>query len=277
MRVMLNGEEIRLEPDEWRLWVEDGRIPPDTPVFDDTSAGWIPAANVPGYREAMPRRPAAEHSKGPNLWSVIAPAGSFSATEVLVALNLLVAAVLVVWLGDNYSLRIHAWATRGWYDVHANFALWRWIPTLFIHADSGHLFGNLTSLVAGCAALEFLTGRTRTLAVYLITGLTGAALSYLGHGGPPLSIGASGAVFGLAGAGLSFVIRRRTLFSYRQRWKSLRVYLPLYVIMYGASLFHADYYAHLGGLLGGLALGWLLPPHARLEALAQAADAHRDL
>ena len=92
--------------------------------------------------------------------------------------------------------------------------------------------------------------------------------SYIGHQGPPLSIGASGAVFGLEGCTAAFIARRYHMFTYRQRWKARRVYLPLFVVLFLPSLLNADYFGHLGGLLGGLILGTMIPPHQRVRDLA---------
>jgi membrane associated rhomboid family serine protease len=82
-------------------------------------------------------------------------------------------------------------------------------------------------------------------------------------------------VFGLVGCTVGFILRRYRLFTYRQRWKARRVYLPLFIALFLPSLLHADYFAHVGGLLSGLALGVVIPPHRRVLDLvaAEPADA----
>ena len=129
----------------------------------------------------------------------------------------------------------------------------------------------LPMLVTVCflaGAVEFLMGGWCAFAVYLLTGLAGAWSSFQGHGQPPLSVGASGAIFGLLGSTLTFIIRRRKVFRYAQRWKVWRVYVPLFVLLFLPALANADAHAHLGGFALGLLLGWMIPPHPRVPRLA---------
>jgi membrane associated rhomboid family serine protease len=267
--VRLDGEEIWLEPEEWERWVVDGRIPPRTPVRPE-GGPWVPAFRLDLYRRLLSGEPERPPSAEPSLREVLFPARGLSATEGLLLVNLLVAAVLVFALKGAYLVALHRWTDRWWYDVHAGGDYWWWVATLFLHAGPKHLFGNMVSLMAGSGAMEFLTGRGWTVAGYLITGVAGMAVSYWGHGGPPLSVGASGAIFGLLGATVAFLIRRRSVFPYRQRWKTRRVYLPLFVALFLPSLLGADYFAHAGGFLCGLVLGAFLPPHRRIRAVLEA-------
>jgi membrane associated rhomboid family serine protease len=266
--IHLHGEEIHLDPEEWRLWVEDGRIPPAALVRTDT--GWVPAGELEEYRQLRLQAEAPRASATPGLRRVLFPRRGFSATELLLAVNFLVAIALIVTLGGDYLVDVRRWTADWWRRVTDDRAFWLWVPTLFIHADAGHLFRNMVSLLAGAGAVEFLCGRRWALGVYLVAGLGGAWLSYAGHGRPPLSIGASGAIFGLAGCAVAFVLRRRGSFNHRQRWKAMRVYVPLFVLLYLPSLLHADYFAHVGGLVTGLILGLVVPPHARVRELAEA-------
>lgn len=137
-----------------------------------------------------------------------------------------------------------------------------------MHAGLGHLLANLTSLLAASAAVEFLSGGFWTIAAYLVTGLAAAWASYAGHGVPPLSVGASGAIFGLLGVTVSFILRRRRAFNYAQQWKVWRVYVPMFILLFLPVLANADVHAHAGGFLCGLILGLWLPPHARVHELA---------
>jgi len=172
-------------------------------------------------------------------------------------------------------VNLHHWADRWWIAVRADRAYGWWLPTLFLHAGPGHLARNMIALLVAAGTVEFLVGGRWTLAAYLVTGLGGAWVSYVGHGSPPLSIGASGAILGLLGCVVSFIIRRRRMFNYAQRWKVWRVYVPLFVLLLLPVLVHADVHAHAGGFAWGLALGLWLPPHARIGKLA-AVDSLRD-
>jgi len=209
------------------------------------------------------------------LREVLFPEGGLSATELLLAVNLAVAAALFLAWGRDYGVNLHHWADRWWIAVRADRAYGWWLPTLFLHAGPGHLARNMIALLVAAGTVEFLVGGRWTLAAYLVTGLGGAWVSYVGHGSPPLSIGASGAILGLLGCVVSFIIRRRRMFNYAQRWKVWRVYVPLFVLLLLPVLVNADVHAHAGGFAWGLALGLWLPPHARIGKLA-AVDSLRD-
>ena len=74
-----------------------------------------------------------------------------------------------------------------------------------------------------------------------------------------ISVGASGAIFGLAGVMAMFLLRYYRRFSPRQRWRARRIYGPLVVLLVLPALIQADYYAHIGGFLTGLLLGAWVP------------------
>jgi rhomboid protease GluP len=199
--------------------------------------------------------------------AVLFPRHGFSATELLILANVAVAIVLVIaWAGD-YRLRLLRWAYRAWASVREHGAYGMFLPTIFMHVGPEHLGKNLAGLLAGAGAVEFLAGGWWAIAVYLLTGLGAAAVSYTAHRGPPLSIGASGAIMGLVGCTVAFIVRRQRLFSYAQQWKVWRVYVPMFLLLFLPTLFNADVHAHVGGFVCGLILGFVVPPHARLAAL----------
>jgi membrane associated rhomboid family serine protease len=269
--VRIGSEEIRLESEEFDLWAQDGRIPPGAQVFME-GTGWVPVEKLEIWRRAQSRGLPPPAPREPNVSRVLFPARSVSATELLLLVNLLVAAILVAWLRSSYLVTVVRWAGGWWHQVRDHHAYWWWIPTLFLHAGPKHLLSNMTALLATSGAVEYLMGKRWAYLGYFITGLAGMWLSYVGHARPPLSIGASGAVFGLGGMAASFLIRRYRTFSYRQRWKARRVYGPLFVALVLPSILNADYLGHLGGFLSGFILGFLVPAHPRVHALAEGAD-----
>ena len=203
------------------------------------------------------------------------PKRGFSATEILLAANLTVAAILFAAWGREYAPNLRQWASDGWHSVRVDGAYGWFLPTIFLHIGPGHLASNTTSLLAAAGAVEFLAGGRWTIVAYLVTGLAGAWVSYAGHGAPPLSVGASGAIFGLLGCALSFVVRRRGMFNYAKRWKVWRVYVPLFILLFVPAMANADVHAHVGGFACGLVLGIFLPAHPRIAYLG-AIDALSD-
>ena len=206
-------------------------------------------------------------SEAPSLRAILFPTRGFSATETLLAANLIVAAVLLAAWGRDYPANLRQWALDAWHAVRIDRAYGWFLPTIFLHAGPGHLASNMTALLGASGAVEFLAGGRWVIAVYLLTGICGALTSYAGHGAPPLSVGASGAIFGLLGCAVSFIIRRRHMFNYAKRWKVWRVYVPLFILLYVPAIANADVHAHAGGFACGLILGLWLPPHARIAQL----------
>lgn len=206
---------------------------------------------------------------------ILFPKRRVSATELLLAINVIVFVALFLAWGRDYGANLHAWAESWWNAVRSDHAYGWWLPTIFLHVGPGHLARNMIALLAASGAVEFLVGGRWTLVAYLITGLGAAIVSYVGHGSPPLSIGASGAIMGLFGCTVSIIIRRRRMFNYKQQWKVWRVYVPLFVLLLLPAIVNADVHAHAGGLVCGLAMGLVLPPHPRIHGLA-AVDSLKD-
>lgn len=201
------------------------------------------------------------------LREILFPRRGLSATELLIATNLVVAGAVLAIRGSGYTAEIQQWSVQGWTAVHQDRAYGWFLPTLFLHVGPGHLASNMLALLGAAGAVEFLAGGGWAILVYLVTGLAGAWVSYAGHGAPPLSVGASGAVFGLLGCTVSFIIRRRGMFNYAKRWKVWRVYLPLFLAVFLPALVNADIHAHAGGFVCGLVMGLFVPPHRRVARL----------
>lgn len=204
-----------------------------------------------------------------SLREVLLPKLGLSTTELLLATNIAVAAVLLAVWRDDYGTNLRSWMLDSWRAVHADQAYERFLPTLFLHINLGHLAANMAALLAASGAVEFLAGGLWALVAYFVTGLAAALVSYLGHGAPPLSVGASGAVFGLLGCAVAFIVRRRSMFNYAKRWKVWRVYIPLFILLFMPALANADVHAHAGGFVCGLILGFCLPPHPRVGYLGR--------
>lgn len=135
---------------------------------------------------------------------------------------------------------------------------WRLLTAAFLHVDAFHLACNVAFGLLVCRVVEQALGARRTLALYLASALGGSALSLLGQDGT--SAGASGALFGMIGVVLA--LHRRAAGGWRpflasRATRSLVV--GLVVTSAAASLvLPLDHLCHLGGLVTGAALAWLL-------------------
>lgn len=81
------------------------------------------------------------------------------------------------------------WKYKEWY---------RFIMPIFLHADFLHLVMNLIAQVIIGSMMEKLLTLYRTGAIYLLAGIGGVIAGCLGN--DAISVGASGAIFGLCGA-----------------------------------------------------------------------------
>ena len=134
---------------------------------------------------------------------------------------------------------------------------WTLVTNLFIHGGIGHILANMLTLYFFGGYLSRLIGVRKFLIVYFGGGILGN-IFYLLLAPSPLSIaiGASGAIFALGGV-LTVMRPRLRVFIF-----PIPAPLPLWVAVIGGflilSLFpHVAWQAHLGGLVLGLAAGYI--------------------
>ena len=77
---------------------------------------------------------------------------------------------------------------------------WQLVASIFVHRGLAHVLGNTAALLVVGAVAEVLYGRTRLLALFLGSGMAGAATSALFYGPTAVTVGASGGIYGLIGA-----------------------------------------------------------------------------
>jgi rhomboid protease GluP len=144
---------------------------------------------------------------------------------------------------------------------------WRLITAAFVHSGIIHLATNMWCLYNLGLLGEPLLGPFGMVAAYLLTGVMGNLLSIAMHPGV-VGVGASGAVFGIAGV-LILLLGSKLLPVDRTEVARLRrsvIYFAVlnFVIGFGANAFNTpiriDNMAHLGGFLCGVLLGALLVP-----------------
>jgi membrane associated rhomboid family serine protease len=150
---------------------------------------------------------------------------------------------------------------------------WRLLTYMFMHGGILHIAINMWCLWDLGALCESLYGRWTYGTIYLITGVA-AGLSSVAWNPGVLSVGASGAIFGLAGALIaSFYLGEFSLpgIAIRGTSRSLLVFVVISLFFGGARVDNA---AHVGGLVTGLILGAAiakLAPHegsSRLRVIA---------
>lgn len=144
---------------------------------------------------------------------------------------------------------------------------WRFVTPIFLHGNLLHLLVNSLSLYVLGTQMEQLYGARKYFLIYMTAGVAGYVASY--YGAPEAhSVGASGAIFGLVGAGLMFPLRYRSLVPRRARSQILTQLLIVALVNLGIGLYkalHIDNYAHMGGLIGGAFAALFLIPEVLEE------------
>jgi rhomboid protease GluP len=150
---------------------------------------------------------------------------------------------------------------------------WRLFTPIFLHIGLTHLLFNGFAILSFGRLAEIVYGHGRFLAIYLVSGVTGALLSYLMSRG--LSAGASGAIFGIAGALAVFYAQNRSVPHVAGQGQLIGIVLILVINgVYGLANQGVDNWGHLGGLLGGLSMAmWLTPKVAAVQDLDGDGDA----
>lgn len=144
--------------------------------------------------------------------------------------------------------------------------VWRLFTASFLHDGTMHIWFNGMALASVGPAIERVYGKAQFLGAFLLGGAVGMAASVLFT--PQPSVGASAGVFALLGVLLAYAVRqRRTLAPHTRRVLVIQVLFVVGLnVALGVLAAFIDNAAHLGGLLGGFALGLVLRPRTSLVA-----------
>lgn len=180
-------------------------------------------------------------------------ANSGIVTLVIIVLNLAAHFVVVATGGARNSPVFDDGAMLGlaYYDgaFHgvAEGEYWRLLTAAFLHGGLIHLAFNMYALYLFGPFVEETLGRWRYIATYLTLAIGSSVVVYALTDNRVPTVGASGAVFGLFGLALIFLIRTK------QNITGMLVLLAINgVISLGAGI---SWQGHLGGFLTGVALG----------------------
>lgn len=132
-------------------------------------------------------------------------------------------------------------------DIALNGEIWRLPTSMFLHGNLLHIGFNMLVLWTIGPQVERILGHGRFLVLYLVAGLGGAVASYAFSAPLTLSVGASGAIFGVMGA--LVVAGRQVGFDVRQVLILIGINVAIGFV--GGGI---DWRAHLGGLATGAAV-----------------------
>ena len=167
-------------------------------------------------------------------------------TKVLIAINIIMYLFSMI-LSDNFTNNLIVLGANNRYLVLSG-DYYRLITCAFLHGSLIHLFVNMYSLWIIGSQVETYIGKIKYLVVYLLSALMGSLFSivFLENA---LSVGASGAIFGLLGCLLYFGYHYRLYLSNTL----IRQLVPIIILnlFLGFSSTSIDNGAHIGGLIGG--------------------------
>src|SRR5258706_7663962 len=182
-------------------------------------------------------------------------------TQVIFGANVMVFIAMVLASGPSLDfsgqVMVHFGANFGPFTLSGQW--WRLLTYMFLHGGLMHIAFNMWCLWDLGALCESLYGRWTYAGIYLICGLGASLASASWHPYVP-SVGASGAIFGLAGALIAafklgeFSVPRSALSG---TLRSLGAFV-VYNLIFGAVIPGIDNTAHIGGLMTGLIVGVLI-------------------
>ncbi|HKM56475.1 MAG TPA: rhomboid family intramembrane serine protease [Isosphaeraceae bacterium] len=157
------------------------------------------------------------------------------------------------------SQQLLSWGANDGSHVVLRHEFWRLPASVFIHGGLIHLAVNMWCLLSIGPLVERLFGNLAYVILYLAAGL-GGAIASMATLPPRVSVGASGAIFGILGALLAFLIvhRRSVPGTVLRPLRSSAVGFVVYSTLFGAAVPNIDQAAHMGGLVTGFLGGFLL-------------------
>jgi len=189
--------------------------------------------------------------------AIFVPVKGFFITPLLIDLNIIIFILMAISgvgivMPNNESLL--NWGAN-FRPLTLDGQWWRLLTNIFLHAGIFHLLMNMYALLYIGILLEPHLGRTRFLSAYLLSGIAASIASLWWHE-YTLSVGASGAIFGMYGV---FLAMLTTSYIEKSARKALLASIGIFV---GYNLLsgvkgNIDNAAHIGGLISGVFIGYV--------------------
>lgn len=203
---------------------------------------------------------------------VFIPKDGYFITPILINLNLLIYIIMVLsgvglisFKGDD----LLKWGAN-FRPLTVGGQWWRLLTNIFLHGGLIHIMNNMMGLFFVGIFIEPLLGRIKYLLLYLITGILASTTSILWYDGA-VSVGASGAIFGLYGFLLACILTK--IFSPEFG----KVFLMITLVFVGVNLLMGlmggiDNAVHIGGLISGFVIGIIIARTFKKEVKTTADD-----
>lgn len=176
---------------------------------------------------------------------------SFKKARLTIYLAIINVSIYIIFL-LNQDTNFYLLFVQINYRVLEQLEIWRLFTSMFLHADILHLVSNMIGLLLFGTFIENATSRLVYLIIYFVSGLVGNIVSLFLLSPNVISLGASGAIYGLIGASFMLIILERNI--------SQLLITLLYLIYFIFTSFtpQINYAAHIFGLISGFVLGFFL-------------------
>ncbi len=155
--------------------------------------------------------------------------------------------------------QLRFWGANDGVRVALRHEWWRLPASVFIHGGLIHLAVNMWCLLSIGPLVERLFGNAAFAVLYLAAGV-GGAIASMATQPPRVSVGASGAIFGMLGALLAFLLAHRHSVpsTVLKPLRSSALSFVIFNTLFGAVVPNIDQAAHMGGLVTGFLGGLIL-------------------
>jgi len=186
------------------------------------------------------------------------PTNDYFITPIIIYLNVLIYVIMV--LRDVHPVQPTVESLIVWGGNVKGLTLmgqqWRLLSNIFLHGGILHLLFNMYALLYIGKEIETQFGKNRYLFTYVVTGIF-ASIASVSVNDNIVSVGASGAIFGMYGLLTVQLFTKNIIIPDESRKSFITsvVSFIAYNLLYGFSQEGIDNAAHFGGLIAGLALG----------------------
>jgi rhomboid protease GluP len=185
----------------------------------------------------------------------------FKPTIILIALNIAFYIYTSVAGGNFLNTSVDMILKYGQVNAYVIYNVWYYqlFTSLFVHANIAHIAGNMVFLLIFGLRGEEMFSLPEYLSIYFLGGLTGNLFSLLLLPLNTPSVGASGAIFAMFGAATIYARR-----SFSQSIVGALIYA--FFLLFLSSGPGVNNFAHIGGLVAGLLIGYVLATRRKPEA-----------
>lgn len=180
----------------------------------------------------------------------------FTVTNVIICINIVVFIISALLSHSIININVYVLNFLGAKNsfLIGKGEFYRLFTCIFLHGGLMHIVFNMYALKSIGDLTERIYGKVNFIIIYILSGITGSYLSYkLSYG---LAVGASRAIFGLLGSALVFAYYERKNIGKDFLIEILKVIIIN--IFIGLSLANVDNYAHLGGLISGIVISFVI-------------------